>query len=107
MSSIAAKVFADAFSLDGVEQLCQRWKIQKLALFGSILRPDFRPESDVDMLVTFDSAAAWSAWDLLDLRAELGLLFGREVDLVEERSLVNPFRRRSIIRSQQVIYVAR
>jgi predicted nucleotidyltransferase len=86
--------------------LCRRWKIQKLALFGSILRPDFRPESDVDLLVTFDSAATWSAWHLLDLRAELGVMFGREVDLVEERSLENPFRRRSILRSLQVIYVA-
>ena len=93
-------------SAESIERLCREWRIRKLSLFGSILRDDVRPDSDVDVLVTFDQDASWSAWDLLDLRTELGALFGREVDLVEERSLDNPFRRRSILRSQQVIYVA-
>jgi predicted nucleotidyltransferase len=58
------------------------------------------------VLVVFDSDATWNSWDLLDLREELRELFHREVDLVELRSLDNPFRRRSILRSQQVIYDA-
>jgi uncharacterized protein len=91
-------------STTDIRSLCRRWQIRRLALFGSILRNNGRPDSDVDVLVVFDPAAAWSSWDLLDLRDELGRLFDREIDLVELRSLTNPFRRRSILRSQQVIY---
>ena len=87
-----------------ISELCRRWKIRKLALFGSVLRPDFRPDSDIDVLVVFDPDAMWSAWDHFDLREELRKLLGREIDLVEERSLENPFRRRAILRSQRVIY---
>ncbi|MEX2171906.1 MAG: nucleotidyltransferase domain-containing protein [Pirellulales bacterium] len=87
-----------------IAEVCQRWQIRKLALFGSVLRSDFRSNSDIDVLVAFEPTADWNAWDLLDLRVELGLLFGREIDLVEERSLENPFRRRAILRSQRVIY---
>src|SRR5437660_11550180 len=81
-------------------ELCRRWQILELSLFGSIVRGESRPESDVDVLVTFDPEAPWSAWDLFDLRAELAELFGRDVDLVEERSLVNPFRRQAILRDK-------
>ena len=89
-----------------LEALCRKWKVRELALFGSVLRPDFRPDSDVDVLVTFDDDAPWSLWDLLDMREDLRELFGREVDLVEQRSLLNPFRRRSILRTKQVVYAA-
>ena len=74
--------------------------------FGSMARGDFGPESDADLLVQFAPTAPWSAWDLLDLRRELADLFGREVDLVEERSLINPYRRRSILRDKRVFYAA-
>lgn len=87
-----------------IAELCRRWKIHKLSLFGSVLGAEFRSDSDIDMLVAFEPSAEWNAWDLLDLRAELASLFGREIDLIEERSLENPFRRRSILRSQRVIY---
>jgi predicted nucleotidyltransferase len=89
-----------------IAHLCRKWKVRELSLFGSVLRPDFRSDSDVDVLVTFEDDAPWSLWDLLDMRADLCALFGREVDLVEERSLLNPFRRRSILRAKQVIYAA-
>ena len=89
-----------------LEALCRKWKVRELALFGSVLRPDFRPDSDVDVLVTFDDDAPWSLWDLLDMREDLRELFGRAVDLVEQRSLLNPFRRRSILRTKQVVYAA-
>lgn len=83
---------------------CQRWKIHELSLFGSAAREELRPDSDVDILVTFAPEAAWSYWELADARAELSHLFGRDVDLVEERSLKNPFRRRSILRDKRVLY---
>jgi hypothetical protein len=94
------------FAGDRLTEICGRWQIRELALFGSVARGDYSPQSDVDVLIQFDSSAPWSAWDLLDLRAELTELFGRNVDLVEERSLVNPFRRRSILRDKRVLYAA-
>jgi predicted nucleotidyltransferase len=89
-----------------IDVLCRKWKVREMALFGSVLRQNFRPDSDIDVLVTFDDDAPWSSWDLLDMREELQDIFGREIDLVEERSLVNPFRKRSILRSKRVIYGA-
>lgn len=89
---------------DAIEAFCRKWQIRESALFGSVLRDDFHPESDVDVLVTFEPDSPWSLWDLIDMREELRELFGRGVDLVEKESLVNPFRRRAILSSQQVIY---
>lgn len=92
--------------LAAIEDLCRKWKIQELALFGSVLREDFSPSSDVDVLVTFDAEAPWSAWDLIGLREELEALLGRKVDLVEKEAVRNPFRRREILKSHQVVYAA-
>lgn len=89
-----------------IKALCRKWQIQELALFGSVLRDDFGPNSDVDVLVTFDVAATWSLWDLIDLREEFQHLFGRPVDVVERPALRNPFRRHEILRTRQVVYAA-
>ena len=85
---------------------CRKWRITELALFGSVLREDFRPDSDVDVLVSFEPGAPWTLWDLLAIRDELGAMFGRDVDLVEEKALRNPFRRHAILSTKQVIYAA-
>jgi uncharacterized protein len=85
-------------------EFCRRWKVAELALFGSVLRDDFRPDSDVDVLVSFTPDARWGLFDLVDMQEELKNLFGREVDLVEREGLRNPFRRRSILSSMQVVY---
>ncbi len=92
--------------LDKIAAFCRRWQITELALFGSVLREDFGPESDVDVLVTFAPEARWGLLDLADMAEELGLLFGRKVDLVEKDALRNPFRRRSIISTREVVYAA-
>jgi predicted nucleotidyltransferase len=92
--------------LAALETLCRKWKVRELALFGSVLREDFSPESDVDVLVTFDSGAPWSAWDLIAMQEELEALLGRKIDLVEKDAVHNPFRRREILRSHQVVYAA-
>ena len=92
--------------LDAIESFCRRWQIREMSLFGSVLRDDFRPESDVDILVTFEPEAHWSLWDFIDLRDELSRLFQREVDVVSERGLRNPFRRHEILGSRQVVYAA-
>jgi len=92
--------------LDHIADFCRRWKITEFSLFGSVLRDDFRPDSDVDVLVTFSTDAAWSSFDLVDMRDQLQQIFARDVDLVEEAGLRNPFRRAAILREKQVIYAA-
>lgn len=85
---------------------CRRWQVVELALFGSVLRPDFRPESDVDVLVTFAQEAPWSYWEFPIMQRELEAIFGRPVDLVEKRAITNPFRRHRILTSKRVVYAA-
>ncbi len=87
-----------------IGEFCRRWKITELALFGSVLRDDFRPDSDVDVLVTFAPDAHWSLFDIIDIQDELGAMLGRKVDLVEKKGLRNPFRRHAILRTRQVVY---
>ena len=93
-------------SRDQLAELCRRWKVVELAVFGSAARGDAGPQSDVDLLVTFEADADWSALDIVDMRSELAALFGRTVDLVEERALRNPYRKQSILRDKSVVYAA-
>ena len=92
-----------------ISDFCQRWKITELALFGSVLRPDFRDDSDVDVLVSFTSDARWSLFDLVAMESELKAILGREVDLVERRAVEqseNYIRRKRILKDMEVIYAA-
>jgi predicted nucleotidyltransferase len=86
--------------------LCRRWQILELAVFGSVARGSDGADSDIDLLVTFAPNAPWDVLDILDLRAELADLFGRAVDLVEEKAIRNPYRRASILRDKSVLYAA-
>ena len=97
-------------SQDKIANFCHRWKVTELALFGSALRDDFQPESDVDVLVSFAQDAIWSLFDLVHMQEELRTMFKREVDLVERRAVENSenyVRRRYILTSAEPIYVAR
>ncbi|MBE3065608.1 MAG: nucleotidyltransferase family protein [Candidatus Atribacteria bacterium] len=89
-----------------IAEFCGRWRIREFSLFGSVLRDDFRPESDIDVVVSFDPSAAWSLLDLATMQQELGSILGRAVDLIEEEALRNPYRRAAILSSKQVIYAA-
>jgi uncharacterized protein len=91
---------------DALDAFCRKWRVQELALSGSVLREDFSPESDVDVLVTFDREAPWSLWDIIVMRGELEEILGRKVDLVEKDAIRNPFRRREILGTHQVVYAA-
>ena len=91
---------------DRVADLCSRWKITELAVFGSAIGADFSPDSDVDILLTFAPEAGWSLFDLVNLRQELSALFGRRVDVVEKAALRNPYRRASILDSTRTLYAA-
>ncbi len=76
----------------------------ELSLFGSVLRDDFRADSDVDVLVVFEDGAPWTYWDWGAMSEQLAAVFGRPVDLVEKRSVVNPYRRQHILANRQVIH---
>ncbi|HTX91416.1 MAG TPA: nucleotidyltransferase family protein [Anaerolineales bacterium] len=89
-----------------IDEFCLRWKVVEFSLFGSVLREDFRPDSDVDVLVSFAPDAKVSLFDLVEMQDELKAIFKREVDLVEKDALENPFRRREILNTAQVIYAA-
>ena len=88
-----------------ITAFCRRHHIRQLALFGSVLRDDFGPESDVDVLVEFAPEARIGYQRFFGLQDELSALFGREVDLFTPNSL-KPFARESAMQSKTVIYAA-
>jgi hypothetical protein len=93
-----------------IAEFCRRWKITELAVFGSALRDDFRPASDVDVLVTFAPDAAWSLLDDVQMQDELHEILGRPVDLVSRRAIEhshNWIRRKAILESAETLYAAR
>lgn len=96
-------------SRDKIAEFSRRWKIAELALFGSVLRDDFRPDSDIDVLVTFVPGERRKLDDLLAMREELGAMFGHPVDIVERRLVEespNYIRRKHILSHTESLYVA-
>jgi predicted nucleotidyltransferase len=89
-----------------IEEFCRKWKVKELAIFGSALGDDFRPDSDVDVLVVYQDDAAWDLFDHMNAEEELERIFGRKVDLVEKKAITNPFRRYHILKNHEVIYAA-
>lgn len=87
-----------------IAEFCQRWHIIEFALFGSVLRDDFRPDSDIDVLLTFspEQRLTWDDWQAM--QTEIETLFKRNVDLVSKQYLKNPYRRHEILKTRQVIY---
>lgn len=95
--------------LKEIENFCRRWKIAELSVFGSVLREDFRPDSDIDFLARFTSDAHWSLFDHLRMERELVTLLGREVDLVSRTSVErspNWIRREEILGTARTLYAA-
>jgi predicted nucleotidyltransferase len=93
-------------SMDAIDAFCHKWNVRELSLFGSVLREDFSPQSDIDVLVAFEPGTSRSLFDLVEMRDELRALFGRKVDLVSQGGLRNPFRRQEILTTRQVLYAA-
>jgi hypothetical protein len=91
---------------DQIEAFCRKWKVKEFALFGSVLREDFRPDSDVDVLVDLLPNHGLSMYDWVDMIDELKEIFGRDVDLVDKTAIRNPFRRHAILSSYEVVYAA-
>jgi len=92
-----------------IEGFCRRWSIVEMDLFGSVLRDDFRADSDVDVLVRFAQGAKYSLFDLVRIQDELSEIVGRNVDLVEREAVErseNYIRRKHILSSLEPLYVA-
>ena len=89
-----------------IEAFCRKWKVSELSLFGSVLSAEFRPDSDIDVLISFVADAGWGLFDFVDMLDELEDIFGRKVDMVEKEALRNPFRRKRILSSKEVVYAA-
>jgi hypothetical protein len=95
--------------MEAIEAFCKHWAIREFALFGSVLRDDFRPDSDIDVMVTFEDPTKWSLMDRAHMQRELAVLLKRPVDLVRRDGLEqgrNEGRRRHIVESARVIYAA-
>lgn len=93
------------FDVAAMEDACRRYRVRELALFGSVLRDDFTPESDVDVLVEFDPELRYGLFYLMDVQNALSAVFGRPVDLVEN-GCIHPFIADDVMRRRRVIYVA-
>ena len=95
--------------LEEIGGFCVRWKITELSVFGSVLRDDFGPDSDLDFLVSFDPQSQWSLLDHAQMELDLIDMLGRDVDLVSRRAIEtsrNPIRKSKILQSAQIIYAA-
>ena len=93
----------------GVRAFCARWRVAELSVFGSVTRDDFRPESDLDVLVSPEPGVTWSLMDLGTMREELADLSGRPVDLLVRRAVEespNWIRRKAILDSAEVVFAA-
>ena len=90
-----------------IGEFCRRWEVVEFSLFGSVLREDFRPDSDVDVLVSFAPDAKVSLFDLVQMQDELKAIFKRDVDLIEKQSIIespNYIRRKNILTNTRVVY---
>lgn len=87
-----------------IADFCQRWNIIELALFGSILRSDFRPDSDIDILASFSPNTCWNIFDFMQMQEQLENMLERSVDLTQKSLINNPFSQVEILESYRVIY---
>ncbi len=94
---------------NALDAFCERWQVEELALFGSVLRDDFGPHSDIDILIRFKTERTPGLFGIAEMERELGDLFGRRVDLVTRAAVEtsrNYIRRKAILESARVVYVA-
>lgn len=96
--------------IEQIQDFCDRWQITEFALFGSVLGDDFRPDSDIDVLVTFAPEAKRGLSETLQMKDELQIIFGRNVDFIVKAAIErseNWLRRKNILESAQIIYATR
>ncbi len=92
-------------SQESIEDFCRRHHIRKVSLFGSVLRDDFGPDSDVDVLVEFEPGSTPGFFGFIEMEIELSGLFGRKVDLLTA-GFLSPYFRDDVLREAVPIHVA-
>lgn len=88
---------------DEIAAFCQKHGIRKFALFGSVIRDDFGPESDVDVVAEFRPEARFGLFELVDMQDELTAIVGRKAELFEFRAL-RPWMQEEVAKSMEVFY---
>ena len=102
-----AMTIAIEIDRDRIAEFCRKWRITEFCLFGSVLRDDFRPDSDVDVMISFAPETRRTLLDLAAMQEELEGILGRTVDLLTRRGVEqarNPLRRQEILASAESIY---
>ena len=92
-----------------IAAFCERWSVDELALFGSVLREDFGPHSDIDVMIKFASPPTPGLFGIVRMERELAEQFGRRVDLITRPAVENsrnPIRRQAILEDARIIYAA-
>ena len=89
-----------------IAEFCKRWSINEFSVFGSVLREDFRPDSDIDVLVSLDPKAQIGVLEMAKIQIELENMFKHPVDLVEKERLRYPYRKNEILRTAELVYTA-
>jgi uncharacterized protein len=89
-----------------IAEFCKRWSINEFSVFGSVLREDFRPDSDIDVLVSIDPKAQIGLLEMAKIQIELENMFKHPVDLVEKERLRYPYRKNEILRTAELVYTA-
>lgn len=94
---------------EAIQAFCRRWNVGELCLFGSVLRDDFSPESDIDVLVKFEGDHTPGLMGIIRMEQEMADMFGHRVDLVTRNAVEksrNYIRRKAILESARVLYAA-
>ena len=92
-------------NIDKIRDLCSRHKVRRLFVFGSVLTDRFKKDSDIDLVVDFQDVNLYEYADnYFDLKESLENLFKRNVDLLEEKAIKNPYLKQSIDSSKQLVY---
>ena len=94
------------FNYDDVINICKKYAIIELSIFGSSIRDDFNNNSDVDILVSFGKNSNITLFDVMELENEFSKLLNKKVDIVEKESLKNAIRKNRILSTREIIYAA-
>lgn len=95
------------YSRQKLDDFCKRWQVVELFVFGSATRDDFSDQSDIDLLVSFAETSDWGLFEHIQMKHELKELFGRDVDLITQRSLRqsrNQLLREEILSTASLLY---
>ena len=93
-------------SQNDIQIVVEKYNIKELSIFGSSIRDDFNQESDIDLLIEFQDSQNISLFDLIDIQEYFQKITNRSVDIVEPAGLRNPYRRKAILSSKEILYVA-